>query len=93
MSEGQRWQEEPFPEAYGQELEPTEREGQLSDSNSMYGQPEYSENGYGQPEYAGQGYYNRKYDYQEGQGFADTDGVQELAAEGMGSQQQANCSR
>ena len=90
MSEGQRWQEEPFPEAYGQELEPTEREGQLSDSNSMYGQPEYSENGYGQPEYAGQGYYNRKYDYQEGQGFADTDGVQELAAEGMGSQQPSN---
>ncbi len=90
MSEGQGWQEEPLPEAYGQELEPTEREGQLSDSNSMYGQPEYSENGYGQPEYAGQGYYNRKYDYQEGQGFADTDGVQELAAEGMGSQQPSN---
>ncbi len=90
MSEGQGWQEEPLPEAYGQELESTEREGQLSDSNSMYGQPEYSENGYGQPEYAGQGYYNRKYDYQEGQGFADTDGVQELAAEGMGSQQPSN---
>ncbi|MCI9005014.1 MAG: hypothetical protein HFH39_07210 [Lachnospiraceae bacterium] len=87
MPEGQYWQEEPFPEAYGQELEPTEGEGQLSESKSMYGQPEYSENGYGQPEYAGQGYYNRKYDYQEGQGFTDAGGAQELAAEGMGSQQ------